>query len=283
MTRKRVQELIEQSVTAGTLQQYKTRIDKLKEFLRRKDQHNDLNIENFAEFLDDLWSRTKNNSRSTAEGYRAAILFHQRTYRMWLTDGFAWADSWECRRMTAGFGYQQKTSGRPQRGQVTAEMFAAMITKARQHYPTFAPALELSYRLALRPHQVIGLRNGDYNGDTLTIPDKRSRAQNKFPQFTKKKVIDEEARFILQALQETRPGVFFPFTMAALRNVFKSIAAMLGWPKLQQKYDGTHCLRHGGMAHLDDMLEMSREEANKILQVSESTRRRYTKPNKERV
>ncbi|CUE71773.1 unnamed protein product [Bodo saltans] len=278
----RVQKYIERSITNKTLEQYNGRIIQLQRFLTDNGEEA-LTTENFAAFLETLQARTRNTSRSTAEGYRAAILFHQRTYGLWTEDGI-WADTWTCKKMIAGYSYAGKTQGRP-RGQVTSEMFQQMIQYARTHHSPYAPALEIGYRIALHPHQIVQLKKGDFNGETLLVPDKRSRSSNTLPPFTRKAVLDENARWILQSLETVRTGRYFNFDERQLRTVFKMIASALGWNTLEQKYDGPHCLRHGGMAHVDNILAAAGADLqtrNRVLQVSETTRRRYTKPNDQR-
>jgi hypothetical protein len=264
--------------------QYNGRIRSLQAYIQHQGKPT-LTMEMFAEYLSTIKAQTHHASKSTAEGYRAAILFHQRTYGTWTEEG-CWADTWACKKLVAGYGYEGKTQQRPQRGTLTHQMFADMLNHARTHHRPFAAALELGYRLALRPHQVIGLQHGDYDGFTVLVPDKRSKATNNFPQHTFKTVVDENAHWILTTLTALRPGRFFEFNEHQLRRVFKSIAARLGWTNLMQKYDGPHCLRHGGMAHLNNILQtegVDDNTRNKVLQVSEKTRRHYTKPNEQRV
>ncbi|CUG89226.1 unnamed protein product, partial [Bodo saltans] len=159
MTKKRVQAYIEDSISKGTLSQYQARIKNIQKYLHESNEAT-LTLDVFADFLDVLKARTQNASKNTAEGYRSAVLFYQRTYGTWTSGNDCWADGWACRKMIAGFGYEGKTKGRP-RGQVTPDMFSQMMIVARKSHRSFAPALELAYRVALRPHQVVSLQHGD--------------------------------------------------------------------------------------------------------------------------
>lgn len=283
MKKNLTQMYMDQSIAAGTLRTYDIRINALKKFLSEKKKKN-LTLELFAEFLALLETRNGHASKSTAEGYRAALVHFQRVHNLWTTGG-TWADSWHCRKVVAGYAYKGKTTPattRPTRGQVDTPMFAQMMKVAAIKHKRFAPALELAYRIALRPHQLMALKQGSYDGSHITIPDKRARATNRFSLHTRKEVIDPLAHALLQQY-ETHPGAYFKFSLTELRSVFKKIGQELQWDTATLKFDGPHCLRHGGMRHGRDLLEGStEEEIQAALQVTKNTLQRYTRPNSNR-
>ncbi len=269
---------IDNSISARTLTTYNSRIRTLQCFLEENDEPC-LTLEIFAQFLRTLEANTGRATKSTAEGYRCAILHAQRTNNRWIEDG-TWADSWHCKRVVAGFAYKGRapTPHHPRRGQVTSDMFADMLIVARRDYLEYAPALELGYRLALRPSQLLSLHKGCFDGTGVIVPDKRCRSTNRFNLSTVKTVVDPMARLLLRGLDETRTGPYFTFSEASLRHVFKQIASALSWNTDDLLFDGPHCLRHGGMSHLSALLPrtLTEIEQNKILQVTNGTRRRYT-------
>ena len=282
MKKSLAQTYMEQSVAAATLRTYNIRIDAIKKFLRTMKKAS-LNLELFAIFLQKLETRNGQASKSTAEGYRAALCHHQKIYGLWC-DPTPWADTWQCRKMVMGYAYKGKTvqQTRPVRGQVDSPMFHAMMTVARQQYPKFATALELAYRVALRPHQLLSLHQGAYDNTSITIPDKRCRANNRFPPLTRKTIIDPHAHQLLRDL-ENKPGLYFDFSASELRRVFQSIGRELQWNTAALKFDGPHCLRHGGMSHGRELLTGAEEQAiQHTLQVSKNTLNRYTTPNSRR-
>jgi hypothetical protein len=102
--------------------------------------------------------------------------------------------------MVAGWAYKGRAipaSSRPTRGQVDASMFEDMMTEAKKSFPRFGPALEIAYRTALRPSQLMSLRQGCFVGGYIAVPDKRCRASSKFPPSAWKAVIDPAARKLL--------------------------------------------------------------------------------------
>jgi hypothetical protein len=278
-----VRHYMDLSVSSATLRTYAIRIAALKKFLSERVQQI-LTLELFAEFLRELESKNGHAAKSTAEGYRSALCHHQRVHGLWATRG-SWADSWECRKMVAGWAYKGRAvpaTSRPARGQVDAPMFEDMMTEAKKSFPRFAPALEIAYRTALRPSQLMSLRQGCFVGGYITVPDKRCRASNKFPPSTRKAVIDPAASNLLLQLDKT-PGPYFDFSLFELRTVFKKIGQTLQWNSDQLKFDGPHCLRHGGMSHLSDLLgDEAESKKEELLQVSNNTKMRYTKPNSRR-
>jgi hypothetical protein len=274
---------IDMSIAESTLKTYKQRIATIRTFLEEMKEP-ELTLELFAEFLQRLEQKHGTASKSTADGYRAAIVHFQKTYNLWTREG-TWADTWQCRRVVAGFGYKGRTAQRrPNRGQITAVMFKEMIDYARQHHRRFAPALELAYRAALRPSQLLSLAQGAFTGTHVLVPDKRARSSNNRTTEIYKYVADPQARLLLRGL-EKRTGAYFDFSLLQLRTVFKIIAAQLQWPEIHHlTFDGPHCLRHGGMQHCDELLgNESPETREKILQATSSTLLRYTKPNKGRI
>jgi hypothetical protein len=275
-----VRHYMDLSVASTTLRTYGIRIDALKKFMSGRGPKM-LTIELFAEFLRELEVKNGHAAKSTAEGYRSALCHHQRVHGLWAARG-CWADSWECRKMVAGWAYKGRIlpdSSKPTRGQVDSSMFEDMMAEAKKKFPRFAPALEIAYRAALRPSQLLSLRQGCFVGGRITVPDKRCRASNKFPPSAWKTVIDPAARNLLLHLDKT-PGPYFDFSIMELRAVFKKIGQTLGWNTTQLKFDGPHCLRHGGMSHLSDLLgDETESKKEEILQVSTTTKQRYTKPN----
>jgi hypothetical protein len=275
---------IDRSISACTYKTYENRISTLRSFIKSKNEP-DLTLELFAEFLQTLGQRQGNTSKSTADVYRCAIAHFQRAHALWTADG-VWADSWEAKRVVAGYGYNGKArqTTATARGQITPQMFLQMMQHANKHFSRFAVALELGYRVALRPHELLSLCAGTFDGTHICIPDKRSRATNNRPKMTYKTVVDPQARTILQTL-EAQGGNYFNFSIVSLRAAFKSIATDLQWGTAVLKFDGPHCLRHGGMAHGDALLRLqdrTDEECHQILQVSANTHRRYTRPNDKR-
>jgi hypothetical protein len=166
---------------------------------------------------------------------------HGRAHGLWTNDAI-WADSWRCERAVAGLTYQRKTHPIPEkrpRGQIEEKMFDDMLTYGRQHHREFAPALELVFRLALRPHKVLSLHSGCYDRQSVLIPDKRSRSTNEFPQRTRKDVLHPEAHILLQGLEKNRRGHFISDTQ--FRAIF---TAALHWISTDVAFDGPHCFRH---------------------------------------
>jgi hypothetical protein len=73
--------LIEKSITAKTLDQYQERIQRIVAFMKMKNLTTcDINC--FTDFLLDMSARLRTHSKSTAEGYRSAVSFHQHTYNL---------------------------------------------------------------------------------------------------------------------------------------------------------------------------------------------------------
>jgi len=276
--------LIDLSISLATMKQYKERINQIQQYMAC----NGLVTLTLDDFLEFLIQRFPKPTFSTLEGYRSAVQHFQRTRQLWCEEE-AWSTSWACRRAIAGLTYQGKNKDHippiraRQRGQVDPDMFSHMISLARQQYRPFAPAFELSYRVALRPEQVMALQKGCYTDGFVWVPDKTANARNHRDPWTKKEVSDETAKFILQALEEkTTQGSYWTFAIDDFRAIFKKIVDKLQWEQKFPwlKFDGPHCLRHGGMRHLDNLLADLPEEARlKKMQISKSVVNRYTRPN----
>ncbi|PHR97581.1 MAG: hypothetical protein COA68_12365 [Oceanobacter sp.] len=282
-------ELIEKSITTRTLQQYTNRVDIVKKFMANRGVET-CDASTFAEFLKELSATTGTHKKTTAEGYRSAISFFQHTYGIWMEQGTIWADGWEARRIVAGYGYDAKaapqTEGKNPRGQIDQEMFNNMMIIATEKYKRFAGALEIGYRVALRPHQLVDLHKGSFKNGKLLVPDKRATSKNGLPITTWKEVVDPEARFILQALEENRTGKYFDFSARDIGEIVKAISKELQWEEtLGVSFDGAHCLRHGGMSHIDKIYtENGYDTIQKLqkMQVVETTHTRYTRANAKR-
>jgi hypothetical protein len=276
-------QLIELSVAKKTLEQYKNRIEIIEEHMRQQGITT-FDTDSFAQFL---VLRFPKPTYSTVDGYRAAVQFFQQARGLWTEVDGIWSASWQCKHMTAGLVYRGKqgTAHLPQRGQVEPQMFADMMRIARKRHREVAPALELAYRIALRPHEVMSLHKGSYQEGQVLIPDKRARASNRRSILTRKAVLDETAKEILEGFEnKPKAGSYWTFDITKFRTTFKEIAAELGWNTENLLFDGPHCFRHGGMAHLDALLaDTSAGEKLRQLQVCEETRRRYTRPNKDRT
>jgi integrase len=289
--------LLEKSITSATLKQYATKIATLRLFLQHLTADGEtppLTLEGFASFLVEYTTETGTHHVSTAEGYRSAILFHQRVYDLWLSpDGTQWAASPEAKKIVSGFGYNAKHTEdkSPVRGQVDHDLFKELVEYTTLHNIKLLVAILLAYKVALRIHELISLHKGAYDPVThsLAIPDKRANAANQRPTHTKKPVIDHEAQQLLADLEYIRsPGEeYFPkslFTEKEFRLFFHQAVAALQWhtrfPGLI--FDGPHTLRHGGMLHVDTLLsatDMDEQVKLDTMQVSHDTHKRYTKTN----
>lgn len=292
-TNKRAREayttLIEKSIAAKTLQQYQSRIDTLQEFLVSH-KLTTLTARTFALFLTNLLDKTGNPCKSTAEGYRSAIIFFQEKDGLWEDIGEPhWASSMSVKRLVEGYGHNGKKV--MVRGQVGEELFAELLIWIDKNYPNSKHIFQIAYLCALRPHQLFSLRKGSYDPDEelLTLPDKRCNSKNKFPMFCKKFVAHPQARTLLQACEtELSPtGKYWDLTLAAFRKIFKEAVTTLKWEERYPglSFDGPHTLRHGGMSHLTNVLEdiYTTEETRTILQVTKNTQERYCKKNETRV
>ncbi|CUG86515.1 Hypothetical protein, putative [Bodo saltans] len=179
---------------------------------------------------------------------------------------------------------KQASSSRPIRGQIAPDMFEEMLSIARKKHKEVAPALEIGYRAALRPHEVMSLKKGCYQSGSLHIPDKTANARNHRPRTTQKEIIDPVARFMLEGLEEFTSGDYWAFNVKKYRDIFKKIAQELEWDEKYPNiiFDGPHCLRHGGMLHIETILDQSATPTPvklQKMQISSSNIRRYTKPN----
>ena len=92
---------------------------------------------------------------------------------------------------------------------------------------------------------------------------------------------------LLAAQTRHRNDLLFPrscWNVTDFRAVIKDAAVALRWPA-HLKWDGTHCLRHGGVARLKKLLLASNASAETrllTLQMSEAMQKHYSRSNKDR-
>jgi len=161
----------------------------------------------------------------------------------------------------------------------------------------FIPALNVLFFASLRIDQLIKLKKGDLQEKDgkffLRVWGKRARAANGLDFYSLKELVDPTATKWLRDLEKSRDEnllLYFPPTMwkvLALRVAIKDIATQLHWKDRfghELKFDGPHCLRHGGIRYLGERLgvKLSTPEVNYTLQISEDTRIRYTRSNESR-
>jgi hypothetical protein len=178
-----------QSVSQETHRRYARKNDTFLKFIaemkKQKKRGYDEDLSNngnptiFAHFLAHIAAANNSRSRSTAEGYRCAILHMQRLHSLPL-----WASYRDSISIVDGFAYQGKVKDvtqtfRPARAQVTVSMHRQMVDYTKRVCPIFTDAIELGFRVALRPTELMTLRKGSYDSKTaeLTIPDKRANAK----------------------------------------------------------------------------------------------------------
>lgn len=288
---------LSQSVSAETHRRYELKYNAFTKFIRTmkllgkpnyvhlSNVFGDINI--FAHFLSHLAAINNSRCRSTADGYRCAILHMQRILLL-----PTWAGSRDCISIVDGFAYQGKIKDisdtfRPARAQVTIPMHQEMISYCKQFFPAFTNAIELGFRVALRPMELMTLRKGSYDHKTaeVTIPDKRANAKNGLPLFVRKGVFDLKAQRILiqlESLTSSKGVLYFPFSILQLRKMFLGMVRALNFTELEEELgiclDGPHCLRHGGLAYLVDQ-----GYTEKQLLVTKSTLQHYIKPNHKRA
>ena len=297
-------DLYDKSITLKTFIQYKARINSIcTHLLENGKSPSVFSVDDFARFLLNLQHKLKSNSHSTAEGYRSAILHFQRSREIWLTKGLAWAAEPLAKKLIAGYAYNNKLpyhKTQKTRGAVDLTMLNTILGHVSEHNPHLALPIELAFRVALRPHQLISLQGGSFRDGLLTVPDKRANAANRRPFITRKKILDPRAQEILTHLETATPiGIpyFYPLTTESFRRQFKAASSATGislHPAL--KIDGPHSLRHGGMAYLSTMMKKEVNETHgtdrnqtsinhicKTLQVSPRMLDHYTRPNASRV
>lgn len=250
-----------------------------------------LDEDSFALFLADLLLKTRNPCSSTAEGYRSAIVFHQKRDGIWTQRNGLWASSATCKTLIQGYGFNAKQV--MPRGAVEADLYKEMMVHIELHHPHLTDMYQIAYLVALRPHQLVSLSAGKYNGDdeTLLVPDKRSKSTNRFPMFCRKFVADPIARITLSRLEaaaQKRKQIggdlrYFAFTHRQFTLSFNKMQTTLQWEqRLGLTFDGPHTLRHGGMQHNECLLEeagLTEDDRNSLLQTTTSTKQRYVRPN----
>ena len=239
------------------------------------------NEEIFAHFLAHLGHKLQAHSRSTAEGYRCAILHNQR-----IEKHAQWAGTRTCQSIVEGFFFQGKSNytAPATRAQISISMHAQMIAYCKLHLPELTLAVEIGFRVALRPHELMSLKKGSYcnRKRTVTIPDKRATSRNGLPSTTQKEVFDRKANTILSFLEEEvteEAPSYFPFNIVEFRKLFKQMCTALNFdlPK-DIVLEGPHCLRHGGIAYLS-----ARGITHSQLQVTPETMSHYVRPNHKRT
>lgn len=280
-------QLLNQALSASTQKQYKARISVFHDFITEMINNDNIGYEDatplgsidiFAHFLSHMGKSLGTYNRSTAEGYRCAILHYQRTW-----DLPPWAASKTCQSLVEGYSFRGKPQERSFiRAQVTLPMHRDMVEYCITQRPQYTDAIQLAFRVALRPHELMSLKKGSFSEDTLRIPDKRATSKNSMPPTTTKKVFDTYALSILSKLESSTAAntPYFSFTIVHLRIMWRKMITDLGLDSLPGplQLDGPHCLRHGGMAYL-----LSEGISPQDLQVSIPTLRHYTRPNQKRV
>ena len=289
--------LQDRALTARTAYQYFARLATLIDFL------SELNlpikvftIDLFGNFLLAMQNTLGTHCYNTANGYRAAILHYQRTRQWGIPDGIVWAASEEAKKMVAGYGYNNRATSGPKRATMEPLMFATLLLCINETDEELAPAVELAYRMALRPQEVCSLQGGSFSrsGASLRIPDKRATARNRRPHTTHKKVVDKAALAILESLNSNVANgeSYFNLTTNTYRTRFLRAVARSGIRDILDKrliIDGPHVLRHGGMTHVEKLLKTETGAHSldgaimKVLQVSKNTLSRYTKTNPHRI
>ena len=296
-TKKRAREarthFVECTIDTDTCKKYEARVQAIQTWMLQA-KVTSLDEDSFALFLSDLLLKTRNPCSSTAEGYRSAIVFLQKRDGLWTQQDGLWASSATCKALVQGYGFNAKQV--MPRGAVEEDLYIEMMTYIEIHQPHLTDMYQLSYLVALRPHQLISLSAGKYNGsdETLLLPDKRSKASNSFPLYCRKFVVDPVARIILERLEtsaETRKQAggdlrYLTTTHRQFTLSFNKMEAALQWEqRLGLKFDGPHTLRHGGMQHNELILEdagLTEDDRNLVLQTTTSTKQRYIRPNTQR-
>ena len=181
---------------------------------------------------------------TTLEGYRSAVLWIQRIHDL---PQFA-ADE-RLVRAVAGYKHYDKCHGIP-RGAVTWGMLQQLLANS----PQWRDAFEVIFLCVLRITQLLRMLVGDAvltadGAVVLTVrAEKRNKCGSVYTAVSRKEVVHPRAKELLRRLQQGRvhgQKLFPGFSAAAANDIIQRAAVALGWPS-GLKFDGVHCLRHGG-------------------------------------
>lgn len=276
--------LIYKSISKKTFAQYNSR-KKLLDAVLSESHTQYCGKEFFFSFLDQI---SKESHGSTADGYRCAILFFQKADGWRLSPGSSpWADDPDVLTACRGFRYNSKITTVP-RGQIDEGKLIQLIAHARStSRDHFIDAIFVLYGAALRIEQLIRLTPTDVDlpNSSLRVYDKSANAKNKKSFFGKKKILDKSVLDILSRRANARlpDQVLFPkeeWSVPQFRELIKSTAAAYKW-ETKLKWDGTHTLRHGGVAAL--LAKCTPDNRKDALMLSERMVSHYSASNEQRI